>query len=82
MTRRRFTLEHKEQAAARLSEDGVSYAKVNALEQEKALGKAGKLAAMLTKVGLAVLDEFDELFLRQLSKHNELTPLMIRNNSV
>ena len=30
---------------------------VNALEQEKALGKAGKLAEMLTKIDLVILDE-------------------------
>lgn len=30
---------------------------VNALEQEKALGKAGKIAEMLTKIDLVILDE-------------------------
>ena len=30
---------------------------VNALEQEKALGKAGRLAEMLTKIDLVILDE-------------------------
>jgi DNA replication protein DnaC len=34
---------------------------VNALEQEKALGKAGKLAEMLTKVDLVILDELGYL---------------------
>ncbi len=34
---------------------------VNAQEQEKALGKAGKLAEMLTKVDLVILDELGNL---------------------
>ena len=34
---------------------------VNALEQEKALGKAGKLAEALTKVDLVILDELGYL---------------------
>mgnify|MGYP000743007272 CR=1 FL=1 len=34
---------------------------VNALEQEKALGKSGKLAGMLTKIDLVVLDELGYL---------------------
>jgi len=34
---------------------------VNALEQEKALGKAGKMAEMLTRIDLVILDEFGYL---------------------
>ena len=34
---------------------------VNALEQEKALGKAGKMAEMLTKIDLVILDELGYL---------------------
>ena len=34
---------------------------VNALEQEKAIGKAGKLAEMLTKIDLVILDELGYL---------------------
>ena len=34
---------------------------VNALEQEKAVGKSGKLAEMLTKIDLVVLDELGDL---------------------
>ena len=34
---------------------------VNALEQEKALGKAGKMAEMLTKIDLIILDELGYL---------------------
>ena len=34
---------------------------VNTLEQEKALGKAGKMAEMLTKVDLVILDELGYL---------------------
>jgi len=34
---------------------------VNALEQEKALGKAGQLAEMLTKIDLVILDELGYL---------------------
>jgi DNA replication protein DnaC len=34
---------------------------VNALAQEKALGKAGKLAEMLTKVDLVILDDIGYL---------------------
>ena len=34
---------------------------VNALEQEKALGKAGKMAEMMTKIDLVILDELDYL---------------------
>ena len=37
---------------------------VNALEQEKALGKAGKMAEMLTKIDLVILDELGYLPLR------------------
>ena len=61
----------------------------NALEQEKALGKAGKLAEMLTKVDLVILDELGylpfssfggALLLHLLSKLYERTSVIITPN--
>ena len=62
---------------------------VNALEQEKALGKAGKLAEMLTKVDLVILDELGylpfsssggALLFHLLSKLYERTSVIITTN--
>ncbi len=62
---------------------------VNALEQEKALGKAGKLAEMLTKVDLVILDELGYLPFSSsggalpfhlLSKLYERTSVIIKTN--
>ena len=62
---------------------------VNALEQEKALGKAGKLAEMLTKVDLVILDELGylpfsssggALLFHLLSKLYECTSVIITTN--
>lgn len=62
---------------------------VNALEQEKALGKAGKMAEMLTKVNLVILDELGylpfsssggALLFHLLSKLYERTSVIITTN--
>jgi DNA replication protein DnaC len=62
---------------------------VNALEQEKALGKAGKLAEMLTKIDLVILDELGylpfsssggALLFHLLSKLYERTSVVITTN--
>ena len=62
---------------------------VNALEQEKALGKAGKLAETLTKVDLVILDELGylpfsssggALLFHLLSKLYERTSVIITTN--
>ena len=62
---------------------------VNALEQEKALGKAGKLAETLTKVNLVTLDELGylpfsasggALLFHLLSKLYERTSVIITTN--
>ncbi len=62
---------------------------VNALEQEKALGKAGKMAEMLTKVDLVILDELGylpfsssggALLFHLLSKLYERTSVIITTN--
>ena len=62
---------------------------VNALEQEKALGKAGKLAEMLTKIDLVILDELGylpfsssggALLFHLLSKLYERTSVIITTN--
>ena len=62
---------------------------VNALEQEKASGKAGKIAEMLTKVDLVILDELGylpfsssggALLFHLLSKLYERTSVIITTN--
>ena len=62
---------------------------VNALEQEKALGKAEKMAEMLTKVDLVILDELGylpfsssggALLFHLLSKLYERTSVVITTN--
>ena len=62
---------------------------VNALEQEKALGKAGKMAEMLTKIDLVILDELGylpfspsggALLFHLLSKLYERTSVIITTN--
>ena len=62
---------------------------VNALEQEKAMGKAGKLAEMLTKTDLVILDELGylpfspsggALLFHLLSKLYERTSVIITTN--
>lgn len=62
---------------------------VNALEQEKASGKAGKIAEMLTKVDLVILDELGylpfsssggALLFHLLSKLYERTSVIITMN--
>ncbi len=62
---------------------------VNALEQEKALGKAGKMAEMLAKVDLVILDELGylpfsasggALLFHLLSKLYERTSVIIATN--
>lgn len=62
---------------------------VNALEQEKAAGKAGKIAELLTKVDLVILDEFGYLpfsasggamLFHLLSKLYERTSVIITTN--
>jgi DNA replication protein DnaC len=62
---------------------------VNALKQERALGKAGKMAEMLTKVGLVILGELSylpssssggALLFRLLSKLNERTSVITTTN--
>jgi len=62
---------------------------VNALEQEKALGKAGKMAEMLTKIDLVILDELGylpfspsggALLFHLLSKLYERTSVVITTN--
>lgn len=62
---------------------------VNALEQEKALGKAGKMAEMLTKIDLVILDELGylpfsasggALLFHLLSKLYEQTSVIITTN--
>jgi len=62
---------------------------VNALEQEKALGKAGKLAEMMTKIDLVILDELGylpfspsggALLFHLLSKLYERTSVIITTN--
>lgn len=62
---------------------------VNALEQEKAIGKAGKIAEMLTKVDLVILDELGylpfsssggALLFHLLSKLYERTSVIITTN--
>ncbi|MDQ7070259.1 MAG: IS21-like element helper ATPase IstB [Rhodobacterales bacterium] len=62
---------------------------VNALEQEKALGKAGKMAEMLTKIDLVILDELGylpfsssggALLVHLLSKLYERTSVIITTN--
>ena len=62
---------------------------VNALEQEKALGKAGKMAEMLTKIDLVIIDELGylpfspsggALLFHLLSKLYERTSVIITTN--
>ena len=62
---------------------------VNALEQEKALGKAGKMVEMLTKIDLVILDELGylpfspsggALLFHLLSKLYERTSVIITTN--
>ena len=62
---------------------------VNALEQEKALGKAGKIAEALVKTGLVILDELGyllfstsggALLFHLLSKLYERTSVVITTN--
>ena len=62
---------------------------VNALEQEKALGKAGKMAEMLTKTDLVILDELGylpfslsggALLVHLLRKFYERTSVIITTN--
>ena len=62
---------------------------VNALEQEKALGKTGKMAEMMTKIDLVILDELGylpfslsggALLLYLLSKIYERTSVVITTN--
>jgi DNA replication protein DnaC len=62
---------------------------VNALEQEKAMGKAGKMAEMLTKIDLVILDELGylpfsasggALLFHLLSKLYERTSVIITTN--
>jgi len=62
---------------------------VNALEQEKALGKTGKIAEMLTKIDLVILDELGylpfspsggALLFHLLSKLYERTSVVITTN--
>jgi DNA replication protein DnaC len=62
---------------------------VNALEQKKAIGKAGKRAEMLTKIDLVILDEIGylpfslsggALLLYLLSKIYERTSVVITTN--
>ena len=62
---------------------------VNALEQEKALGKTGKMAAMMTKIDLVILDEpgylpfspsGGALLFHLLSKLYERTSVIITTN--
>ncbi len=62
---------------------------VNALEQEKALGKAGEMAEMLTKIDLVILDELGylpfrpsggALLLHLLSKLYKRTSVIITTN--
>ena len=62
---------------------------VNALEQEKALGKAGKMAEMMTKIDLVILDELGylpfsssggALLFNLLSKLYEQTSVIITTN--
>lgn len=64
---------------------------VNALEQEKALGKAGKMAEMLTKIDLVILDELGylpfspsggALLFHLLSKLYERTSVIITTNLI
>jgi len=44
---------------------------VNALEQEKALGKAGKMAEMLTKIDVVILDELGYLPFSPSGRHHD-----------
>lgn len=62
---------------------------VNALEQEKAIGKAGKMAEMMTKIDLVILDELGylpfsssggALLFHLLSKLYERTSVIITTN--
>ena len=53
---------------------------VNALEQEKAKGKAGQIAEAMTKLDLVILDELGYLLFHLLSKLYERTSVIITTN--